>query len=150
MGEHGRMTTPQRPQVPTDMKAFNRAVIEEHRANGGRLSGPMAGRGVFLLTTIGALSGQPRTVVLGYGRHGDNLIAIASNNGALEHPYWYRNLLAHPTATVEVGPETFEASGRTARPDEREELARAVPYLDSQQKLTEREIPIVVLERMGS
>jgi deazaflavin-dependent oxidoreductase (nitroreductase family) len=139
---------PQRPQIPTDMKTFNRAVIEEHRANGGRLSGPMAGRGVLLLTTTGARSGEPRTVVIGYGRRGAELIAIASNNGAPAHPSWYRNLAVNPTAMVEVGPEAFEVRVRTARPDEREELAKIVPYLESQQKLTPREIPIVVLERI--
>jgi deazaflavin-dependent oxidoreductase (nitroreductase family) len=85
--------------------------------------------------------------VLGFGRHGDEVIAIASNNGAPAHPAWYFNLLERPTATVELGPDRFEVRWRTARPEEREELAKAVPYLESQQQLTEREIPIVVLER---
>lgn len=130
------------------MKAFNRALIEEWRANDGRLSGPMAGRSLILLTTTGARSGEPRTTVLGFGRHGDRLVAIASNNGAPAHPAWYVNLLANPTATVELGAEMFEVRARTASPDEREEFAKAVPYLESQQKLTKREIPIVVLERI--
>jgi deazaflavin-dependent oxidoreductase (nitroreductase family) len=132
------------------MKAFNRALIEEWRANDGRLSGPMAGRNLILITTTGARSGEPRTTVLGFGRHGDRLVAIASNNGAPAHPAWYVNLLANPTATVELGAEMFEVRARTAGPDEREELAKAVPYLESQQKLTKREIPIVVLERIGT
>lgn len=136
------------PVIPTDMKAFNRAVIAEHRANAGKLSGPMAGRTVLLLTTTGARSGQPRTTVLGYGRSGDRYVVIASNNGAPSHPAWYLNLLANPTATVEVGPEKFEAHASTARPEERDELAKAVPYLESQQKLTERQIPLVILERV--
>jgi deazaflavin-dependent oxidoreductase (nitroreductase family) len=130
------------------MKAFNRALIEEWRANDGRLSGPMAGRNLILLTTTGARSGEPRTTVLGFGRHGDRLVAIASNNGAPAHPAWYVNLLANPTATVELGAEMFEVRARTASPDEREEFSKAVPYLESQQKLTKREIPIVVLERI--
>jgi deazaflavin-dependent oxidoreductase (nitroreductase family) len=67
--------------------------------------------------------------------------------GAVGHPKWYRNLLAKPIATVEVDGEKFEARARTAKPEEREELAKAVPYLESQQKLTKREIPLVVLER---
>lgn len=148
MSESNESNRPQRPQIPADMKAFNRAVIQEHRANHGRLSGRMAKSQVLLLTTMGARSGEQRTTVLGYGRHGDSLVVIASNNGAPAHPAWYRNLLAQPKATVEVGPEKFEARARTATPDERDELAKAVPYLESQQKLTSREIPLVVLEKI--
>lgn len=134
------------PQIPQDMKAFNQKVIEEHRANHGKLSGMMADRHVLLLTTTGARSGQPRTVVVGYGRDGDRCVVIASNNGAPKHPFWYGNLLKNPNATVEVGAEKFEARARTARPEEREKLTTFVPYVKSQQELTSREIPIVVLE----
>jgi deazaflavin-dependent oxidoreductase (nitroreductase family) len=130
------------------MKAFNRALIQEWRANNGALSGRMAGRNLILLTTTGVRSGEPRTVVLGFGRHGDKVVAIASNNGAATHPAWYLNLLARPSAAVELGPDRFEVRARTARPEEREELAKVVPYLESQQQLTERQIPIVVLERI--
>ena len=139
-----------RPVIPQDMKAFNRAIVQEWRANAGRLSGPMAGRNLILLTTTGARSGQPRTIVVGFGRNGDNLVAIASNNGAPAHPAWYLNLLADPVATVELGADKFDVRARPARPDEREELAKAVPYLESQQQLTEREIPLVILERIES
>jgi deazaflavin-dependent oxidoreductase (nitroreductase family) len=148
MTEKGEASPPQRPQVPADMKAFNRVVVEDHRANHGQMKGPLAGRTVLLLTTTGARSREQRTVVLGYGRHHDSLVVIASNNGAEEHPSWYRNLLADPMATVEVGPEKFQARARTARPQEREELSKTVPYLESQQKLTSREIPIVVLDKV--
>ena len=134
--------------MPSDMKAFNEKVITEFRANHGQLSGPMAGRSVLLLTTTGARSGKPRTTVVGYGRSGDRLVVIASDNGAPTSPDWYHNLLAHPTATVELGPERFEVRASTAKPDEREELANAVHYLEGQQKLTKREIPLVVLERI--
>jgi len=130
------------------MKAFNRALIQEWRANNGALSGRMAGRNLILLTTTGVRSGEPRTVVLGFGRHGDNVVAIASNNGAPTDPAWYLNLLAQPSATVELASDRFEVGARTARPEEREELAKVVPYLESQQQLTKREIPIVVLERI--
>jgi deazaflavin-dependent oxidoreductase (nitroreductase family) len=131
------------------MKAFNRALIEEWRANNGKLSGRMAGRNLILLTTTGARSGEPRTAVLAFGRHGDSIIAIASNNGAPTHPAWYVNLRKRPTATVELGPDKFEVRARTARPEERESLAKVVPYLERQQQLTERQIPIVILERVG-
>jgi deazaflavin-dependent oxidoreductase (nitroreductase family) len=132
------------------MKEFNRALIEEWRANDGKLSGRMATSQLILLTTTGAKSGEPRTTVVGYVRHGDRLLAIASNNGAPKHPDWYFNLLATPTATVELGAEMFDVRVRTAGPDEREELGQLIPYLAGQQKLTKREIPIVVLERIGT
>jgi deazaflavin-dependent oxidoreductase (nitroreductase family) len=137
-------------QIPPDMKAFNRALIEEWRANDGKLSGRMAKSQLILLTTTGAKSGKPHTAVMGYVRHGDRLLAIASNNGAPRHPDWYFNLLATPTATVELGSEMFDVRVRTAGPDEREELGQLIPYFESQQKVTEREIPIVVLERIGT
>jgi len=134
--------------MPPDMKAFNGAIIEEWRANGGKLSGPLAKSQLILLTTIGARSGEPRTVVIGYRPRGDELVAIASDNGARKDPKWYRNLLANPTATVELRADKFEVRARTARPDERKELAKLVSYMESQQKLTDREIPIVVFERI--
>jgi deazaflavin-dependent oxidoreductase (nitroreductase family) len=137
------------PVIPTDMKAFNAKLIADFRANHGQFAGDMAGRSLIILTTTGAQSGEPRSVVLGYVRHGDRLLAIASNNGAPTAPAWYLNLLAHPTATIELaGPDRFEVRASTAKPDEREELAKALPYLDQQQGLTTREIPIVVFERV--
>jgi deazaflavin-dependent oxidoreductase (nitroreductase family) len=134
------------PQIPTDMKEFNRKLIDEFRATSGQLSGPMAGRSLLLLTTTGARTGEARTTVVGYGRQGDRYIVIASNNGAPSHPAWYRNLLADPRAIVEAGSEKFSARARTAEPRERDELARTVPYLAQQQSLTSRQIPIVVLQ----
>ena len=136
------------PQIPTDMKAFNRQLIEEFRANRGQLSGMMAGRTLMLLTTTGAKSGQPRTAVLGFGKDGDRYVVVASGNGAPAHPAWYVNLQAHPTATVEVGSEKREMRARTARKEERERLSAFVPYVETEQKKTSREIPLVVLERI--
>jgi deazaflavin-dependent oxidoreductase (nitroreductase family) len=136
-----------RPQVPSDIKAFNQKLIEEFRANRGQLSGPMSGRTLMLLTTTGAKSGKPRTTVLGYRTDRDQYVVIASGNGAPEHPAWYRNLLANPRARVEVGAETFEVRATTAAPGERARLAALVPYLKDQQAKTSREIPIVVLSR---
>jgi len=134
-------------QIPTDMNAFNRKLIEDFRANKGQLSGQMAGRTLMLLTTTGAKSGKERTAVLGFGKDGDRHVVIASGNGAPSHPAWYFNLKARPIATVEVGPDKFKVRARTAGPEEREQLKRLVPYIEQQQTLTKREIPIVVLER---
>ena len=137
------------PVIPSDMKAFNARLIADFRANHGQFTGDMAGRGLLILTTTGARSGEARSVVLGYGRRGDRLVVIASNNGAPKAPAWYHNLLANPKAKIELaGPECFEVRASTAGSEERDELAKALPYLGQQQSLTKREIPIVVFERI--
>jgi deazaflavin-dependent oxidoreductase (nitroreductase family) len=138
----------QRGSVPVDMKAFNQKVVEEFRANNGRLSGPLEKSQLILLTTKGARSGREHTVVIGYRPHGQAFAVIASNNGAPGSPAWYHNLMADPTATVEVGADRFKARARVAQLDERAELARKIEYFAQQQAKTEREIPIVVLERI--
>jgi deazaflavin-dependent oxidoreductase (nitroreductase family) len=140
---------PSRPQIPTDMKAFNEKLIQEFRANKGKLTGKMAGaRQPLLLTTTGARSGSPRTVVVGFRMDGDRYLVIASNNGNDVAPHWYRNLERDPAAVVEVGPDKFQVRARTAYPDERRRLAPKIDYLERQQALTKREIPIVILERV--
>jgi deazaflavin-dependent oxidoreductase (nitroreductase family) len=136
------------PSIPTDMRAYNEAVIKEFRSNQGKLSGPLAASRLLLLTTRGVISGQMRTTVVGYRTHGDSYLVIASNNGAVSDPAWYRNLLGDPVATIEVGPEKFKVRATTAEPDERDELAAKIDYLERQQKRTDREIPIVILKRV--
>jgi len=129
------------------MKAFNTKLIAEFRANKGQLSGPLAKSQLLLLTTTGARSAQSRTTVIGFRRRGDAYVVIASNNGAPGSPAWFFNLQVNPVATVEVGAERFEVNSRVATPEERPELTRLIEYLERQQALTGREIPIVVLER---
>ncbi len=85
-------------------------LIDEFRASNGKLSGKFAGTPVLLLTTTGARTGKPHTVVLSYTTCGDDLIVVASNGGAEVHPDWYYNLLADPSAVVEIGRETFTAT----------------------------------------
>jgi deazaflavin-dependent oxidoreductase (nitroreductase family) len=131
---------------PGDMLEFNRKLIAEFRATGGRLSGPMQGRQLLLLTTRGARSGQERTTVVGYRPYGGGYAIIASNDGAPKAPAWFHNLMADPIATVEVGAEKVRVRARVAQPQERPELARRIEYLAPQQEKTEREIPIVVLD----
>ena len=133
---------------PPDINAFNQQLIAEFRANQGQLSGQMAGSRVLLLTTTGAKTFQPRTVVIGYRPYGERLAAIASANGAQKNPAWFHNLKANPVATIELGPETFQAKSRIAAPEERVELAKVVEYYESQQALVSREIPFVVFERL--
>jgi len=136
----------QQPQVPTDINEFNRKLIADFRANHGQLSGPMAGRQIMLLTTKGVRTGQERTVVIGYRPSGDKFVVIASANGARWDPAWYRNLLADPHATAEVGDKKLKVRARTTAGEERERLAALVEYLERQQAQTPRQIPVVVLE----
>lgn len=137
-----------RPQVPSDMKAFNEKLIAEFRANHGRLSGRMANSRVLLLTTTGRKTGQPRTAVIGYRRDGDRYLAIASNNGVDKAPSWYFNLQANPIATVEVGSDKLQVRASVAAGGERNRLAPMIEYLPDQQAKTRREIPIVIFERV--
>ncbi|WP_369182582.1 nitroreductase/quinone reductase family protein [Streptomyces sp. Y1] len=131
--------------------SFNLSVIEEFRANGGRVGGPFAGGNLLLLTTTGARSGRPHTVPLGYVRAEGLLLVVASAAGAPEHPQWYRNLLAHPVVRVELGTEAFDVVSVPAEGARRERLFAAVvrqaPGYGDYQALTERRLPVVVLEQ---
>jgi deazaflavin-dependent oxidoreductase (nitroreductase family) len=135
----------------TDQHEYNRQLIEQFRAARGTSGGPMEGRPLLLLTTTGARSGQPRTAPMMYVPDGDRLLVIASNLGAQQHPGWYHNLVAHPSVTVEVGAETFDATAVVTEGDERQQLwARIVegyPFFADHQAKTERQIPVVALER---
>ncbi|GGV92792.1 cation-binding protein [Streptomyces gelaticus] len=131
--------------------SFDQSVIEEFRANGGKVGGPFEGGDLLLLTTTGARSGKETTTPLGYVRHGDALLVVASNLGAPRHPDWYRNLLAHPVVQVELGARTFEALAVPTEGARREELfahaVRAAPGYADYQARTTRRLPVVVLER---
>ena len=105
----------------------------------------------LLLTTTGRKSGERFTFPLFYGKEGDSYIVVASKGGAPQHPGWYRNLLANPEVEVQVGTTKSKARARTATGAERDRLWQKAlefwpPYADYQKK-TEREIPVVVLER---
>jgi len=129
------------------MTAFNRKLIEDIRANGGKItSGPMAGSSPLVLTTKGRKSGEPQTVVIGWRPSGAAMVVIASNNGAAEHPQWYRNLMEDPHATAEVNGKKFDVRARTTQGEERTRMGALIDYLERQQALTTREIPVVVLE----
>jgi deazaflavin-dependent oxidoreductase (nitroreductase family) len=132
---------------------FNASLIAEYRATGGKVTGRFAGRPLLILTTTGAKSGLPRTIPLVYTRDGDRLVVIASKGGAPTHPDWYHNLVANPTVTVELGAETFPARALVAEGAERERLyrqqAEEMPFFAEYQRNTERQIPVVVLERIS-
>ena len=111
-------------------------------------------RGVptLIITTRGRRSGQLRRNALIYGQDGDRYMVVASKGGAAQHPLWYLNLTADPNVQVQVGADKFAANARTASPEERARLwpimAGIFPNYDSYQQKTEREIPVIILERV--
>ena len=131
---------------------FNRAIIEEFRANGGKVGGPFAGAPLVLLTTTGAKTGRRLTTPVMYLEDGGKLHVFASKAGAPTNPAWYHNLTANPTVTVEVGNETFEAKAVEVTGDERDRLyrrqAQLYPGFAEYEQKTTRRIPVVALDRV--
>jgi deazaflavin-dependent oxidoreductase (nitroreductase family) len=134
------------------MHEFNRKLIDEFRANGGKVGGQFAKMPVLLLTMTGAKSGKSRTTPLVYSKDGDRIVLIASMGGAPNNPDWYHNLLAHPAVEVEIGAERIPVRATVAKGEERERLfnaqARQMPIFAEYQKKTTRQIPVFVLERV--
>ena len=136
------------------MSDFNQAVIDEFRANDGKVNGYFAGANMLLLHTIGAKSGQPRTNPMVYVLDGDRIVVIASKGGGDSNPDWYYNLLANPIVTVELGNEKFQARAIavTDEPERSRLYAKMVehrPGFAEYEQKTTRKIPAVVLERVA-
>nr|MDT0657936.1 nitroreductase/quinone reductase family protein [Micromonospora sp. DSM 115978] len=131
------------------VNSFNQQVIDEFRANQGRVGGPFEGARLLLLTTTGARSGKPHTTPVGYLPDGERIIVIASAGGAPNHPAWYHNLAAQPRVTVEDGYFTYPADAVVLAGEERDLIfARAVeadPGWGDYQTATSRLIPVVAL-----
>lgn len=132
---------------------FGDEHVERYRATDGD-EGYIWKRGttILLLTTTGRRSGEERTTPLIYREVDDAYVIVASKGGAPQHPDWYANLLEDPSAEVQIRGERFPARARTAGPEERERLwdlmTEVWPDYDDYQESTEREIPVVVLERV--
>ena len=137
-----------------DMKAFNAALIEEFRANGGKVGGRFEGRPVLLLTTTGAKSGRKLTQPLVYLDVDGRRLIFASKAGSPKHPDWYHNLVANPTVTVEVGTDMYQANAVVITGEERDRLyaeqVAAMPTFGEYQEKTTRIIPVIDLERIGA
>jgi deazaflavin-dependent oxidoreductase (nitroreductase family) len=131
---------------------FNQRIIEEFRANDGRLGGPLAGTPILLLHHIGAKSGIARITPLAYRPHGEGrYVIVASNGGRPTHPGWYHNLRAHPTVAVELAIETFTARAEELKGADRDtlwpQLVAASPALRDYRAKTARQIPMFMLTR---
>jgi deazaflavin-dependent oxidoreductase (nitroreductase family) len=130
------------------MSDWNRGVIDEFRANEGRVAS-FARQPLLLLTHTGARTGTRRTNPLAYFRDGERYIVVASKGGAPSNPDWYYNLLANPRATIEVGTEHLEVIADPADPAERARLWAMIternPAFKGYEKRTRRTIPVVIL-----
>ncbi len=133
------------------MSDFNATVIEEFRANGGRVGGQFEGAPLLLLGTTGARSGAERTNPVMYLDLDGKRYVFASKAGADSNPDWYHNLLAHPEVTVELLGETYPARAVPVEGDERDrvyaEQASRYPGFAEYQEKTTRVIPVVELRR---
>ena len=133
-------------------KDWNKAIIQEFRANGGKVGGQFTNMPLLLLHTTGAKSGQPRINPLAYISDGDRFVVVASKAGAPAHPDWYYNIVAHPAVSVEIGTEQFEAVAAIAAEPERTELyAKMVaknPGFAEYERKTTRVIPVITLKRI--
>jgi deazaflavin-dependent oxidoreductase (nitroreductase family) len=133
----------------SELNERNKKIIDEFRANGGKVGGPFEGKTLLLLHTRGAKSQQERINPVACTRDGDRLAVIASKGGAPTHPDWYYNVLANPLVTVEVGTEKFQAYASVAEEPERtrlyEKMVAMMPGFDDYRRKTTRVIPVVVL-----
>lgn len=131
---------------------FGPEHVERYEATDGATGHDWLGSPVLILTTTGRRSGEPRKNPLIYGRSGDDYLVVASKGGWDKPPSWYLNLEANPEVEVQVKGDRFRARARTATPEEKPEMWKTMtetwPAYDDYQKDTDREIPVIVLERI--
>jgi deazaflavin-dependent oxidoreductase (nitroreductase family) len=133
------------------VKLFGQEHVDRYRATDGAEGHEWERTQTLLLTTTGRKSGEERTTPLIYAPHGDDYVIVASKGGAPEPPAWYLNLSAEPQIEVQVKGDVFKAHARTASAEEKAELWPIMvaewPSYDEYQAKTDREIPVVVIER---
>ena len=133
-----------------DTNDFNEGIIREFRENAGKVGGPFEGASLLLLHSTGAKSGEERVNPLMYNAVGDGYAIFASAAGAPRNPAWYYNLLANPKVSIEVGTETVNVVARVIEGEKRTAIWQpwktAMPQFAGYEQLTDREIPVIVLE----
>jgi deazaflavin-dependent oxidoreductase (nitroreductase family) len=135
-----------------DMKEMNRQIIDEFRANGGKVGGRFEGAPMLLLTTKGAKSGETRVNPLVYLDDASRYVIIASYAGAPTNPPWYHNLIANPTVTIEVGTQTLKVRAEVVQEPDRTRLYKKMesmmPAFTEYRQKTKRTIPVIALRRV--
>jgi len=135
----------------TEMQDWNTAIIEEFRANAGKVGGQFEGAPLLLLHSIGAKSGTERVNPMMYQDLGDGRVAVFASYAGMDiHPAWFHNLVANPEVTAEIGTETRAFRARVADADERQPIwakqKSDYPGFAAYEAKTDRLIPVVVLE----
>ncbi len=135
-----------------DFNDFNKQIIEEFRANDGKVGGPFEGAPMLILHSTGAKSGQERLSPLVFQADGDRWVIFGSKGGAPTHPDWFHNLVANPEASIEVGADTVPVTATVAEGDEHDRLwetqkATMPGFAEYEEKAAGRRIPVVVLTR---
>ncbi len=130
---------------------FGAEHVKRYVATDGEEGHDWQGASCLILTTKGRRTGEERHAPLIYGRHGEDFVVVASKGGAPANPSWYENLAADSRVRVQVRGERLDANARDATPEERPELwalmVREWPGYEEYQQRTDRQIPVVVLER---
>jgi deazaflavin-dependent oxidoreductase (nitroreductase family) len=138
--------------MSNEMNDWNAKIIDEFRANAGKVGGPFEGAPMILLHTVGAKSGEERLHPVVYQPVGDAMAVFASKGGAPTNPAWYHNIVANPRFTVEVGTDRFEVQARVAEGEERDRIwerqKQQNPGFAEYEQKTTRQIPVVILERV--
>ncbi len=133
------------------MASRNEGIIDEFRANEGRVGGRFEGRPMLLLTHTGAKTGTRYTNPLVYLPDDGRFVIFATKGGAPDDPRWYRNLLAHPAASVEVGTDRFDVDAVEVHGEERDRLyarqSEVMPAFADYEQKTDRRIPVIALTR---
>ncbi|HZQ31826.1 MAG TPA: nitroreductase family deazaflavin-dependent oxidoreductase [Mycobacterium sp.] len=134
-----------------ELQGFNAKIVEEFRANDGKVGGPFEGADLLLLTTTGAKSGKGRVSPLAYQRVDGKMLIIGSYRGADVDPAWVHNLRANPQAHIEVGTQSYDVVARELPPEERDpawaKIVAAAPGFGEYQEKTTRVIPLFELSR---
>ncbi len=137
----------------SDVQDWNQTIIEEFRANEGKVGGGFAGAPLLLLHTTGAKTGRERVNPMMYLDLDGHRYVFASKSGADTNPDWYWNLVAHPDVTAEVGTETYEAAAVPVTGGDRDriytEQARRYPGFGEYEEKSSRVIPVVELIPKG-
>ena len=135
-----------------DLSLFGDEHVRRYRETDGEVGYLWNGAPCLVLTTT-RTSGEPRDTALIYGQDGDAYLLVASKGGAPEHPWWYRDLAARPAVELQVRGDRFAAVARTASPEEKARLwpimTAVWPSYDDYQAHTDRDIPVVIVERAG-
>jgi len=129
---------------------WNDKIIEEFRANDGKVGGPFAGAPLLLLHTVGARTGKQRVNPMMYRTVDGGYAVFASKAGAPTNPDWYHNLVAQPRVSAEIGGTTVDLVARVAEGEERDRIwtahKAAYPGFADYERKTSRQIPVIVLE----